>query len=398
MEKQSKKEKKRDKFGPGFLVAAAFIGPGTVTSATLAGARFGYALAWVVVVATLAAIVLQEMVGRFSLATRLDVGAALARLTGTRGLKIFFQVLAFLAIVVGCTAYEAGNIVGGGLGLHILTGVDVRCWVVAISVIAWLLLLWRNYKWIERCLIALVVVMGVSFLVSALIVRPDLDGLLRGFIPRVPRDSLLLVLALLGTTVVPYNLFLHSAAVLKKWRDKGDIPWMRKDACLSIGLGGVITLAIVVTAAAAYFFKGLAIENPVDLSRQLAPLYGPSARLFFGIGFFAAGLSSAITAPYAAAWTAAGLFNWKERDWRFSLVFSVVLLFGLFVGLTAIKPLQLIVLAQVANALLLPIVSLFVVYLLNKKEVGEFKNTLLQNLLFLLVFLIILLIHLKHLL
>lgn len=394
MEKQAKEEKK-SKFGPGFLVAAAFIGPGTVTSATLAGARFGYALIWIVALATLSALVLQEMVGRFSLSTRIDVAAALTKLTRVRGWRIFFQVLAFLAIVIGCAAYEAGNIVGGGLGLNILADVDVRYWVVLLSGAAWLLLWRRDYKLIERFLIALVVVMGISFFISALIVRPDFGAILKGFIPRIPGDSLLLVLALLGTTVVPYNLFLYSATILKKWRDAGDIPLMRRDASLSIGLGGLITMAIVVTAAAAYFFKGVVVDNPVDLSLQLSPLYGAMARIFFGIGFFSAGLSSAITAPYAAAWTAAGLFGWKEKGWKFTMVFSTVIAFGLLVSLTSIQPLKLIILAQVANALLLPVVSLFIVYLLNKREVGEYRNTLLQNLLFLLVFLVILLINLK---
>ena len=108
---------KKSKFGPGFLVAAAFIGPGTVTTATLAGASFGYSLIWVVLIAILAAVVLQEMVGRFSLSVKIDVATALVRLTKNKWLKHGFQILAFLAIIVGCTAYEAGNIVGGSLGL-----------------------------------------------------------------------------------------------------------------------------------------------------------------------------------------------------------------------------------------------------------------------------------------
>jgi len=205
-----------------------------------------------------------------------------------------------------------------------------------------------------------------------------------------------LILALLGTTVVPYNLFLHSAIILKKWKDHQDIPWMRKDTLLSIGLGGAITISVIVTASVAYYSRSLVIQSPVDLSLQLAPLYGGKlARVFLGIGFFSAGLSSAITAPYAAAWTAAGLFGWKEKDWRFSLVFLTVIGFGMLVSMTSLKPLQLIVLAQVTNALLLPLVSVFIFYLLNKKEVGKYRNNLLQNVLFLIVFLIVVLINIK---
>ncbi|MCP4150008.1 MAG: divalent metal cation transporter [bacterium] len=385
---------KKSKFGPGFLVAAAFIGPGTVTTATLAGAGYGYSLIWVILLAVVSAVVLQEMAGRFSLSTNLDVASALVKLTENKLVKLFFQLLAFLAIVVGCAAYEAGNIIGGGLGLKILVGGEIAYWVIGISAVAVGLLLLKNYKLIERFLVALVVIMGVSFFLSAILVKPNLIGIINGFRPVVPEGSVLLVLALLGTTVVPYNIFLHSSVVLKKWRESGDIPVMRKDIFLSIGLGGLITFSIVVTAAAAFFLKGVSVKSPADLSQQLEPLFGNMSRVFFGIGFFSAGLSSAITAPYAAAWTAAGLFGWKENGWRFRAVFSVVILFGAVVGILAVKPLHMIVIAQVTNALLLPVVALFVFYLLNKKAAGDFKNTILQNILFILVFIIIVIINL----
>lgn len=394
-ENNQKYKSKKSKFGPGFLVAAAFIGPGTVTTATMAGASYGYSLIWVVVISIFAAIVLQEMTGRFSLATRIDVASALVKLTEKKWLKILFQVLAFLAIIVGCAAYEAGNIIGGTLGLEMLTGGSKIIWIVLISVAAVILLLQRNYRLIESFLIGLVVIMGVSFLLTAILVKPSLSGIANGFLPNIPGKSIILVLGLLGTTVVPYNIFLHSSTILKKWRDKEDIPWMRKDTYLSIGLGGIVTISIIVTAAAAFFLQGMTISGPADLSKQLTPLYGDLSKLFFGIGLFSAGLSSAITAPYAAAWTARGLFGWKEDGWKFKAVFLFITAFGAVTGVFAIKPLQMIVIAQVTNALLLPVVSLFIVYLLNKKETGEHRNTILQNALFALVFIIIVLINLK---
>ncbi len=151
---------KKSKFGPGFLVAAAFIGPGTVTTATLAGAKYGYSLVWVVVVSIFSAIVLQEMAGRFSLATKIDVASALVRLTKVKWLKVGLQALAFLAIIVGCAAYEAGNIIGAKIGMNTLTG-DVMSfrisglgridlWIVLISAAAVVLLWRRNYKLIEK--------------------------------------------------------------------------------------------------------------------------------------------------------------------------------------------------------------------------------------------------------
>jgi Mn2+/Fe2+ NRAMP family transporter len=387
---------KKGKFGPGFLVAAAFIGPGTVTTATLAGATYGYRLIWVILLSTLAAITLQEMAGRFSLSTRMDVATALATLTKNKWVRLSLQILAFLAIIIGCTAYEAGNIIGGGLGLEIITGQKIYFWVLGISIIAAILLWQRNYELIEKFLITLVVIMGISFFITALMVKPQLSSIFKGFLPKIPKNSILLILGLLGTTVVPYNIFLHSSVILKKWRGKDDISIMRKDTMLSIGLGGLITISIVVTAASAYFLKGISIKSPSDLSLQLAPLYGDLAKWFFGIGLFSAGLSSAITAPYAAAWTAKGLFGWRETDWKFRMIFLFVISFGVMVSILAIRPLHMIVVAQVTNALLLPIVAIFIVYLLNKDEAGEHKNVLFQNLLFIIVFLIIVIINLKY--
>lgn len=396
---------KKGKFGPGFLIAAAFIGPGTVTSATLAGAKFGFLLIWVVFLAIISAIILQEMVGRFSLVSGLEIGQAIVKIPKKNWFRISFGILAFLAIVVGCAAYEAGNIIGGSLGLKIISNIPVKTWAIFISIIAFIILLIGNYKFIEKLLVFIVVIMGSSFLITAILVKPNLKILLRGFIPVIPNGSLILILALLGTTIVPYNLFLHSASILKKWKNKEDISVMRWDTVLSIGLGGIITLSIIITASTAFFIKNTIIQEitggivpftPGALSEQLKPLFGQFAQICFGIGLFAAGLSSAITAPYAAAWTAKGLFGWKENTKKFRIIFSLVILSGIIISSFSIEPISLIILAQVTNALLLPIIALFIGYLLNNKQLKEFKNTIWQNLLFLVVFIIILLINFKR--
>ena len=294
---------KKSKFGPGFLVAAAFIGPGTVTSATLAGAGYGYSLLWVIILAVFSAVILQEMVGRSSLATELDLGTSLIKIPKNKWIKLLLGSLAFLAIVIGCAAYEGGNIVGGSLGINILTGVGHRVWVILISFTAFMILWAGKYRFIEKLLIGLVVIMGISFFITGLIVKPDIGSIITGMKPSIPEGSITLILALLGTTIVPYNLFLHSSAILKKW-DSSDMKYMRWDIILAVGLGGLITFSIIVTASSAYFLKHISVNSPSDLSTQLAPLFGNASKVLFGIGLFAAGLSSAITAPYAAAWTA----------------------------------------------------------------------------------------------
>jgi len=387
---------KKNKYGPGFLVTAAFIGPGTVTAATLAGSKFGYSLIWVVFAAVLSAIIVQETVGRFSLSINTDIASALIRFTKNKISKYVLTILAFIAIIFGCSAYEAGNIIGGSMGLNVITGVSNTVWIIIISVISLFLLLKKDYKLIEKFLIGLVVIMGVSFLLTAIITKPDIVKILKSFVPIIPENSLLNILALLGTTIVPYNLFLYSSVVLKKWKGSKDLHTMRKDLYLSIGIGGLITAAIIVTAATAFHKNGIVVKNPVDLSKQLIPLFGSISNLFLGIGLFAAGLSSAITAPYAAAYTAKGLFGWEKEDWKFKTVFIIVLLTGAIVSGFAVKqPLKLILLAQIANALILPVILIFILYLLNREEVGNVKNTLLQNIMFIIVLALILGINIK---
>ena len=377
------KKNKRLSLGPGFLVTAAFIGPGTVTTCSLAGADFGYALIFVLVFAIGATIILQEMTGRLSLATGRDLGQSLRILSEKplwRGLLIF---LTLSSITFGCAAYEAGNIIGGSLGLEMVSPISQKIWVLFISSMAILLLSRRKYRLIERFLVALVCLMSVSFLAAVIVVKPDMFSLLKGFIPSIPKNSIYLILGLIGTTVVPYNLFLHSAAVKHKWESLKSLGDVRKDLVLSIALGGVISVSVVITSAVAFYGQGMNIEKGAQLAQQLRPLFGPAATLLFGIGFFSAGMSSAVTAPYAAAFASSGILGWKDgsNSPGFRFVWLTVILTGLIVSLFNLSPIAVIVFAQVANGLILPIASVSLLVILNsRKRMGPYANNWKQNL------------------
>lgn len=375
---------KKSSFGPGFLVTAAFIGPGTVTTCSLAGANFGYALIFALVFATVTTLLLQEMTGRLSLGSGYDLGQSLREFPQSRASRLVYIILTLCAITFGCAAYEAGNIIGGSLGLEIITGFPQKIWVLVLSLAAGLLLGTRKYKWVERSLIVLVFLMSLSFLLTVIMVKPDITSILKGTVPSFPQNSFYLVLALVGTTVVPYNLFLHSSAVKQKWESKDDLRLVRKDLFLSVSLGGVISAAIVVTSAAAFFEKGFAVETGAHMAQQLQPLFGPLANFLFGLGFFAAGMSSAVTAPYAAAFASAGVLGWKggQDSKGFRTVWLGVILVGMFVSLLNLKPLSVIVFAQVANGLVLPVASIFLLVVLNNhRKMGGLANTLRQNIL-----------------
>jgi manganese transport protein len=374
--------------GPGFLVTAAFIGPGTVTTASKAGAEFGFALVWALVFAVLATIVLQEMCARLGLVTRQGLGEAIrttfkSPLAG--GLTI---ALVILAIGVGNAAFETGNVIGAAAGLQSLTGIHQQVWAVVVGVGALLLLACGAYKLLERVLIVLVVLMSVVFLVTAVMVRPDVGQMLSGVIPRAPAGSLLTIVALIGTTVVPYNLFLHASAAGEKWPESVPLDQALKsaryDASISISIGGLITLAVMSTAAATFFGAAVRFENVGDMAGQLGPLFGSGAKYFFATGLLAAGLTSAITAPLAAAYAVAGVLGWKRdlRSVRLRLVWTSIVVIGSVLAALATKPVAAIVLAQAANGILLPVVAVFLLVVMNRRDLlGRHTNGLVANLL-----------------
>jgi len=377
------------KLGPGLLVAAAFIGPGTVTTASVAGASTGYALLWALAFSILATMVLQEMSARLGIVSREGLGEALRTTFDNVVVKAAAVLLVVAAITIGAAAFETGNITGAASGLASFGG-SSSLWAAVIGVAAFALLLAGSYKLIERVLVALVVLMSLVFLVTAVIVRPDVGDILAGlFAPGIPDGSLVTVIALVGTTVVTYNFFLHSSSVQDKWPD--DIPTSRAlsesrfDSVASITLGGVITLAIVVTGAAAFFGTGTEVSDATDMARQLEPLLGPAAKFFFAVGIFAAGMTSAVTAPLAAAYATSGAFGWGRdlKSWRFRAVWMVVVVFGTVLAASVgASPAQIIVFAQAANGLLLPVVAVFLLIVMNRSDLlGDFKNGVLGNVL-----------------
>lgn len=368
-------------FGPGALVAAAFIGPGTVTTATLAGANFGYVLLWALVFATLATVILQEMAARLGTITQMGLGEALReRLKGSLWRWPLFALM-MVALYLGNAAYQAGNLSGAALGVQAVFGTgeySFRLAVLLIAVIAGTIL-WRgNYKLIEKILIALVVFMGLAFVATFIVVRPDISAMTSGlFRPTIPDGSLLTIIALIGTTVVPYNLFLHASACKAKWAGKEDLSAARTDTIVAIGLGGLITVFIVSTAAASMFARGLSVSSASDMAVQFEPLFGVSSRYLMGLGFFAAGLSSSITAPLATAYAVSEMTGIKGgvAAVKFRAISISVLMFGMLAAMTGIKPVTIIVGAQFANGLLLPLIAAFLLFAMNQKTMlGEFAN------------------------
>jgi len=371
--------KKRFTLGPGIIVTAAFIGPGTVTTCTLAGANFGYTLLWTLVFASFATYILQEMSGRLGLVGGVGLGEALYRELPRGVMRFAGIVLVVAAIGIGNAAYQTGNILGASLGLSSLTGTSGAVWPAVIGTLSFILLWFGSYKTLEKVFGGLVAVMSVCFVLTAIVVKPDAGRLFAGlFLPRLSEDTVYIALGLVGTTIVPYNLFLYSSIIREKWQSRDALAFARVDLFAAVMVGGIISAAIIATASAAFYETGTAINNAGDMAVQLEPLLGGWARAAIAAGLFGAGMSSAMTAPLAAAYAVSGTFCWKNsmKSTRFRIVWIVVLLTGVIFSSIGLQPVPAIVFAQAANGILLPVVALFLLVVMNKKRLlGKYVNS-----------------------
>ncbi len=375
--------------GPGLIVMAAFMGPGSVTTASVAGADYGFVVLWSVVFATVATIILQEMSARLGIVTRRGLGEALRETFTLPWLKYPVMVLVILAIGVGGFSFSTGNVTGASQGMIILTGIPREVAVLAAAAIVFALLFIGRYKILERVLIGLVLLMSVTFIVTAVLVQPDVGEMLTGLVvPSIPAGSLITLVGLIGSAVVPYNLFLHATTVQEKW--PADIPTdralseARTDNWFSITIGGIITAGILATGAAAFFGTGETIEDAIDIAQQLEPVLGVAAEVFFGLGFFAAGLTSAITAPLAAAYAVNGVLGWERnlRGWKFRAIWITVLAVGTILALVGTSPVSLILITQYAAGLSLPVLAVFLIVVMNRKQaLGGYTNGIISNVL-----------------
>nr|WP_227740295.1 Nramp family divalent metal transporter [Salegentibacter sp. BLCTC] len=379
--------------GPGILVSAAFIGPGTVTVCTLAGVEFGYSLLWALLLSIFSCIILQEMAARLGVVSQKGLSDVIREEIKKPIFRVLAIILIFSAIVIGNAAYETGNITGAVLGAEAIFGVQnikfgdfkLNLWSIFIGSVAFILLFTGSYKTLEKVFIGLVLLMSISFVLTAILTKPDILEILNGLIPTSNAAGLLTVMAIVGTTVVPYNLFLHASLVSEKWKEASYLSIARKELIVSIILGGTVSMAILISAAS----SGLTnVNSAADMAVSLEPLFGKFATWFMSLGLLAAGITSSITAPLAAAYVVKGCFGWKGgmKSLKFKMVWASVLILGVFFSSLQINPIEIIRFAQIANGILLPVIAIFLFWVVNKASVlGKHRNSKLQNILGILV-------------
>lgn len=335
---------------------------------------------------------MQGMAARLGIVTQMGLAQNLVKDFENRPvLRNLLCGLVAVAITIGGFAYMSGDLTGTAIGISALTGISTR---IIAPVWGFCILLLLSFagdalKYLEKLLGACVIIMAVVFLVTMFVVKPDLGKLLAGCVPNIPKGGLMTCLSLIGTTVVPYNMFLHAASAKRTWHSTDDLPLCRFGTNIPMIIGGIVTGAIMVTAATVML--GMPVRNAMDMSIQLEPTLGTFAKPFMAIGLVAAGVSSAVCTPMGVSYVLAGLFGWKTNrsDKRYTVTNFLVLITGIIVAGMGFNPIALIMAAQMVNGVVLPVVVGVTIYLTASRRImGEFANSTLENVLGTAIFII----------
>jgi manganese transport protein len=366
--------------GPAYLVAVGYMDPGNWATDLAAGSTYGYSLLWVVALSSLMAVLLQSLCCRLGIATGLDLAQACRRHL-PRGWVIPLWLLAEVAIV----ACDLAELVGTALALQLLFGLPLPVGVLVTAFDTLVLLGLQRFgiRRLEALVISLVALVGACFAVEMLLLRPDAASVLGGLVPRMDslRNSSQLYLAagILGATVMPHNLYLHSSLVQTRRWSTG--PEMRKralrfatlDTVIALALAFLVNASILVLAAGSFYgLPGAPVTDLSEAHRLLSPLLGTTAAgLLFGIALLAAGQSSTLTATLAGQIVMEGFLEirlpqWKRRLLTRSLALVPALLTVLLLGDRATG--QLLILSQVVLSLQLPFAVLPLVWFCSRRK------------------------------
>ena len=316
--------------GPAYLVSVGYMDPGNWATDIAGGSKFGYALIWVLFMSNLMAILLQSLSARLGVVRQLDLAQA-SRTTYHPLVNFCLWILAEIAIA----ACDLAEVLGMAIGLKLLFGLSL-IWGVSLTVLDTLLLLiLQSYgmRKIEAFIIALVVIIGISFLLEMIWAKPDVGELAKGFIPSLPSDeALYIAIGIIGATVMPHNLYLHSSLVQTRrfaTSEKGiwsAIKYNLIDSAIALNAAFFVNSAILILAASTFFRAGMyEVSDIQDSYKFLAPLAGTEwASILFGVALVAAGQSSTITGTLAGQVVMEGYLNLRIAPWLRRLITRLI--------------------------------------------------------------------------
>ncbi|BBD67154.1 manganese transport protein [Nostoc commune NIES-4072] len=375
--------------GPGYLVSVGYIDPGNWATDIAGGSKFGYTLLTVILLSNLMAILLQSLCVRLGVATGRDLAQACRDYFSPR-VSFCLWVLCEIAIA----ACDLAELLGSAIALQLLFGIPL-VWGVCITALDVLVLLFlqnKGFRYTETLVIMLVATVGICFTTEILFSRPDMGGILLGYLPKKEilqnSEMLYIAIGILGATVMPHNLYLHSSIVqTRNWQPNTKKRWEAIkfgtiDSTFALSLALFINSAILIVSAATFHFSGNQnVAEIQDAYKLLTPLLGVSAAsAVFGIALLASGQSSTLTATLAGQIVMEGFLQFRFPSWLRRLITRLLAIIPALITIIIFgenSTSKLIVFSQVILSLQLPFAVIpLVMFTSNRRLMGEFVNPL----------------------
>ena len=373
--------------GPGAIMAANIIGPGTVTSASVSGSKFGYQAMWLVMLSCFMAYFYQELGTRLSLSKGVNIYTAFRVTMGKKTSEFLWFVIYF-----GSIAFLAGNISGSNMALtYIFQGTNYLMWSVVVLLIAFAIAWINRYGVVEKINEVLVVLMVIAFFATAIACKPNVGDIFStGFSFKIPGNDYWSATALLATTAVPNLIFGYTAFMATKYPHCENLDRQIKLSNFGLGFNMVVTFlitaAIVICSGAVLYPRGVEVKSAGDMAQQLAPLLGNFAGILFAFGLFGAAISSTLFHFTAHPRMFPAAFGLDENPAAFhnrAVTIPLVLLPFIFIVIWGSTPVSVLMTAQAVNGIAMPIVFFFCWRLgRNKEYMGKYANKTWQNVIF----------------
>ena len=366
--------------GPGFIVTVGFIDPGNWAANIAAGSSYGYTLLWMVTLSTVMLIVLQHNAAHLGIATGLCISEAASRhlpRLASRGL--------LLSAMVAAIATALAELLGAAIGLQMLFGLPLWLGATLTGASVAAVIFSNGYRRLEKWIIALVSLIGLSFVFELYLIDIDWAAAGQGWVvPSMPAGAVLIVMSVLGAVVMPHNLYLHSEIIQSRQWNLESQATIRKqlryeflDTLLAMIVGWAINSAMILVAAGVFYAHGLPVSELSAAKATLAPLLGPASATVFAFALLLAGFSSSVTASMAGASIFAGIFGepYDPEDNHSRIGIGITLGGALLALLLVSDPFRGLVLSQVVLSIQLPWTIVAQVALTSSRKVmGEHAN------------------------
>ncbi len=377
--------------GPGFIIAAVVLGPGSLTVASRIGSEHGYAFLWVIVLAAVFMVIYTSMGVRFGVYNKKSILQSIADKYGR-----WFAILIGISSFLSASSFQFGNNLGIGIGMQGITGIDERVWPLIFTPLAMVMVFWAKnlYKALEKLMMVMVMLMIIAFLFNLFLTKPEVGQVAKGFLPlSLSLENMDVVAALMATTFALVGAIYQSyLAQNKNWKIS-NLKRGLNDTYMGIFLLAFISALIIITSAAALHPYGIKVNSAADMALQLEALFGGQSKIIFSLGLCAAAFSSLmVNSVMGGGLLADGLGLGHSMNEKMPRIFtSIILLIGMLIAVFFRgNVIYALIMAQASSIFAVPLIALGMFLILNNKEVmGKYKNNTFQNVLAILGFILI---------